>query len=225
MDKKSLKITTDKLKEVAESCSALNDSTGTAIVVQSHIILLAVTVLEEGVAQLKRIVKAQEWAVEQVEPTDFDTPAPCACDSLRTAVEFYANRINYNEDYAPGNMVGTTDDDRWENDEGDIAREALAASPKPAPDATVETSLDAMLPSAIWKYLKTNHVDYLRSELGEAWESKDKIARADALATAVNNHLIANDAKHIGRLTAGEMEPLREALQAYRQQAQGEADE
>lgn len=39
----------------------------------------------------------------------------------------------------------------------------------------------------------------------------------DALVEAVRNHLTANDAKCIGRLTDDEMQPLRDAFAAHKQ--------
>ena len=46
---------------------------------------------------------------------------------LEKALDFYANPHNYNEESAPGNLVGGLDKDYWEDDNGEIARQALDA--------------------------------------------------------------------------------------------------
>lgn len=44
---------------------------------------------------------------------------------LFRALEFYADEDNYDEEGAPGNDVGTPDQDVWEKDKGRIARRAI----------------------------------------------------------------------------------------------------
>ena len=47
-------------------------------------------------------------------------------ERLVEALEFYANINNYDGDHAPGNLVGyQSDQDKWETDKGEIARQAL----------------------------------------------------------------------------------------------------
>jgi len=47
-------------------------------------------------------------------------------DELEEALRFYADKDNYDDNDAPGNRVGfSPDEDKWETDDGEIARNAL----------------------------------------------------------------------------------------------------
>lgn len=117
--------------------------------------------LTELVGQVKRVADQRGKSLEMesrrlkiMENTDSrlskmkpptDTPHACCgnCDGLRTALQFYADKDNYTAEGVPGNLVGAAGHDEWEDDLGNIARSALAASPC-QPDARAENLADTL---------------------------------------------------------------------------------